>query len=163
MAKKSESNTKPSVAEAQLTQTSAPSQQLYAATFAKRLRDLREAKGLSKSDLAKAVWGTTTDTRGYTVARNRDRISVYEDGAQVPTPENLKAIAAALDVNPSELAPDIVTNTASANKKPAISMTIIDGHPDQAVLTVNCPVSVVLAAQIIQMIAADPVASTALK
>lgn len=136
---------------------------LYAATFARRLRELREARNLSKSDLAKMVWGTMTDSRGYTVSRNRDRVSVYEDGKAVPSQENLKQLADALGVAVGDLAPDLVTSKTSTAKKPAISMSVVEGATDRAVLTINCQVSLALAAQIIQMISSDPVAVASLK
>lgn len=37
--------------------------------FARRLVDAMARKGMSQSDLARAVWGSTTDTRGRDVAR----------------------------------------------------------------------------------------------
>lgn len=61
-------------------------------------------QGMSASDLARQVWGSTTDKRGYSVARNRDRISHYLAGTSFPEPQNLGAIAKILDVPVEELA-----------------------------------------------------------
>ena len=61
-------------------------------------------QGMSASDLARQVWGSTTDKRGYSVARNRDRVSHYLAGTSFPEPQNLEAIARILDVPPEELA-----------------------------------------------------------
>jgi transcriptional regulator with XRE-family HTH domain len=73
--------------------------------FGKKLAEAMRHKGLSASDLARAVWGEKKDARGYPVARNRDRISHYLKGAQMPTPENLTKIANALEVELDELTP----------------------------------------------------------
>jgi len=45
------------------------------------------------SDLAREAFGTKIDNRGYTVARKRDRISVYLRGLQTPDPKNLGLLA----------------------------------------------------------------------
>ena len=67
-------------------------------TFGDLLREQMQAKKISAADLARAVWGTTTDYRGYTVARGRDRIGHYLAGTSFPEKENLQKIAAALRV-----------------------------------------------------------------
>lgn len=54
---------------------------------------------ISASDLARGVWGTMTDPRGYEVARNRDRIGHYLSGKSYPAMENLKKIAKVLGVD----------------------------------------------------------------
>lgn len=54
--------------------------------FARRLHVAMTAKGLSNSDLARAVWGETADGKGYKVARNRDRIGVYWSWVPRPSP-----------------------------------------------------------------------------
>jgi hypothetical protein len=55
-------------------------------------------KRLSASDLAREVWGTAKDYRGYTVSRGRDRIGRYLEGTSFPEKENLIKIAKALGV-----------------------------------------------------------------
>ncbi len=50
-------------------------EQIQMQEFGRRVHDLRMARGMSQSDLARAIGGTTKDARGYDVARNRDRIS----------------------------------------------------------------------------------------
>jgi hypothetical protein len=62
------------------------------------------AEPITSSELAHRVWGTVKDTRGYDVARNRDRIGQYLRGKSYPTPENLQGIAKALGVPEAELA-----------------------------------------------------------
>jgi len=73
-----------------------------------------KAKGVSASDLAAAIWGRSTDSRGYSVARNRDRIGHYTAGTSYPAPENLAKIAEVLnvpveDLNPLPPAPPVGT------------------------------------------------------
>lgn len=60
--------------------------------------------GLNPSDLARAVWGSRDDKRGYSVAINRDRIGRYLDGTSYPEPENLKRLADALGIPVESLA-----------------------------------------------------------
>jgi transcriptional regulator with XRE-family HTH domain len=66
--------------------------------FRRRLLDVMAEKRMSQSDLARAIWGNTTDNRGRTVAANRDRISNYCNGKQYPEPETLIKLAQALSV-----------------------------------------------------------------
>jgi hypothetical protein len=63
--------------------------------FAAWLAAQMAARGLNHSDLARAIWGTVPDTRGYDVARNRDRIGAYLKGNSYP---NLKTIWKLQDV-----------------------------------------------------------------
>lgn len=72
--------------------------------FAIALRAAMNEAKVSASDLARIVWGSTTDKRGYSVARNRDRIGHYLSGTSYPEPENLQKIADALDVPVDDLA-----------------------------------------------------------
>ena len=72
--------------------------------FAKTLQACMQQAGLNNSDLARCVWGTTTDNRGITVARNRDRIGRYLAGTSYPNPGNLWKIAGALGVPLEHLA-----------------------------------------------------------
>jgi transcriptional regulator with XRE-family HTH domain len=71
--------------------------------FADNLARLMQAKGMKQSDLAREVWGTAKDKRGYEVARNRDRISAYLAGAGIPETDNLNKIAAALGCTAEDL------------------------------------------------------------
>lgn len=66
--------------------------------FAKTLKASIKAAGINNSELARRVWGSTTDSRGYPVARNRQRISEYLKGNSYPEPYNLWKIAGALGV-----------------------------------------------------------------
>lgn len=59
---------------------------------------------MSASELARQIWGSTTDKRGYSVARNRDRIGHYLNATSYPEPANLDAMAQALGVPVEALA-----------------------------------------------------------
>lgn len=120
--------------------------------FARRLHKLMAQNNMSQSDLARAVWGTTEDNRGYTVARGRERISQYIRGKSLPDPKNLAAIARALHVTPEELAPDIAAASV-ATDNPEVGMTAIAGHPDKVLLQVNKLVPFGIAAQVINLLA----------
>ena len=72
--------------------------------FADRLRDAMKRNNLNASEVARRVWGTSKDRRGYTVARNRDRIGHYLSGRSYPEPENLQKLAEAVGLTIEELA-----------------------------------------------------------
>jgi transcriptional regulator with XRE-family HTH domain len=69
--------------------------------FAARLR--QGMNGRSNSALAREVWGTIKDSRGYDVAKNRDRVAAYLKGSAYPEPENLAKIADVLGIPIEEL------------------------------------------------------------
>jgi transcriptional regulator with XRE-family HTH domain len=114
-------------------------------------------RGMSQSDLARAVWGKDVDSRGYDVAKNRDRISTYLKGNAVPTPANMAAIAKELGVEVSDLAPD-VTASAIDREQPAISVTMIAGHPDKVHLQINKLVSMIVMSKIMALLTEDEAA-----
>jgi transcriptional regulator with XRE-family HTH domain len=114
--------------------------------FARRLHTLLAQGGMSQSDLARAIWGPGTDPRGYNVAKNRDRIVHYLRGRSLPNPENLRKMAEALGVTPEELMPP--TSAAVDDENPAVSISMVGGHPGRAHLVVNKLVSMKLALQI---------------
>ncbi|MDR3472218.1 MAG: helix-turn-helix transcriptional regulator [Devosia sp.] len=124
---------------------------LSIAEFARKLQELRGSKGWNQSDLARAVWGETTDTRGRTVARNRDRISQYERGESVPEPENLARLAEALGVEVSELAPAITAATID-REDPEISMVAVAGHRDKVHLQLNILLPLSIALEIVALV-----------
>lgn len=119
--------------------------------FAERLHQLMIEKGLSQSELARAVWGETKDSRGYSVARNRDRISAWLRGETVPEAANLSRLAQALDTPVTELAPDL-TISAVERTLPAVAMTMVGGHSDLTLLQVHQLVPLEVAARIITLL-----------
>jgi transcriptional regulator with XRE-family HTH domain len=119
--------------------------------FASRLQHLRSLKGWSQSDLAREVWGETTNREGRKVARNRDRISAYEMGKSWPDPHNLMKLVKALDTTPEYLAPSITGSTIE-RQNPEFSMMGIAGHADKVLLKVNRLMSMNIATMIIQLL-----------
>lgn len=108
---------------------------------------------MSQSDVARAVWGTTTDKRGYTVARNRDRVSAYEAGKAFPEADNLMKLADLFGVDVKELAPEhVASGAAGARAKPAVNLTVVDASQGLAHLTVDVVVSFELAAQVVRLL-----------
>ena len=119
--------------------------------FARKLQDLRIAKGWNQSDLARAIWGTTIDKRGRIVAKSRDRISEYEKGISVPEPDNMQKLADALGVSVEELAPRVVAG-AIDREDPAMQMTMVTGHPGRVHLVINQLLPLAVAAQIVALV-----------
>jgi hypothetical protein len=75
------------------------------ARFAQTLNKAMRQRGMSPSDLAREVFGSHTDIRGYSVARNRDRIGAYLAGISYPqNSETLRKLAEALGLRPEMLA-----------------------------------------------------------
>lgn len=129
--------------------------ELEVQAFGRKLRELMNLKGASASDLARHVWGQTTDKNGYPVARNRDRVSQYLRGKSYPERGNLEKIAFFFGVDPKVLAPEVVRT--AARPEPAIQMTAIPGASDRVHLKINSLVSLSKAAQIIVLMESDPV------
>lgn len=128
-----------------------PVESLEIQSFARKLHEAMTRADMSQSDLARAVWGETTDKMGRPVARNRDRISQYLAGKAVPEPKNLQKIADVLGVDPLDLAPNITAATIE-REDPTIQMTVVAGHTNRAHLRVNALVDVTIAAQIISIL-----------
>jgi transcriptional regulator with XRE-family HTH domain len=71
--------------------------------FVDALTAAMEKRNLTASDLARALWGTTKDTRGYDVAKGRDRIGYFLRGVHFPDHKNLQKLAKALGVTVEKL------------------------------------------------------------
>ncbi len=131
-----------------------PQMEIRLQEFSRRLFQAMQEKGWTQSDLAREAFGATTDQRGYKVARNRDRVSVYLRGKSVPDPKNLKLLADALGTTPEELAPDLYANSHAMHERPEISINAVAGHPDQVHLMVNKIVKLTVASQVFALLAA---------
>jgi transcriptional regulator with XRE-family HTH domain len=121
--------------------------------FARRLKEMRVAKGWKQSDLARAVWGEKQNKDGRMVAKNRDRISQYEQARGYPTAPNLKKIADALGCEPLDLDPDIASTWNALQplrigdgSRTVLNITTDPLNPSMADITVNAylPTSVAL-------------------
>lgn len=73
--------------------------------FPERLARLMEDNNVTKSDLARLMWGTIVDERGYDVPKNRQSIGKYLAGKATPTHKTIRLMADALKVNVGELDP----------------------------------------------------------
>jgi hypothetical protein len=105
--------------------TISPETQAMHREFADRLTKWMNDAGLKQSDLARKIWGTTKDKRGYEVARNRDRISSYLAGVGLPEPENLQKLADALGCEPGDLVgPANVTRPLTRARSPQVDIQL---------------------------------------
>ena len=73
--------------------------------FAGRLVALMHERGLSKSDVARLMYGSYTDANGHNVAKHRDRLTAWTLGRQMPKAQQLAALATALRVPVHALVP----------------------------------------------------------
>jgi transcriptional regulator with XRE-family HTH domain len=128
-----------------------PLEKLELSEFSKRLTDLMARRGLSQSDVARAIWGTTTDGRGREVARNRDRLSHYVRGSQMPEPKTMSALAKVLGVEMADLNPALDRDAAGRGAEQPL-LTMVGGRTDMAVLSINRMVPLKLAVQILQLL-----------
>lgn len=120
--------------------------------FAKTLNELMAVKGMSQSDVARAIWGSVTDNRGRDVARNRDRISNYCRGQQLPEPKTVRALAELFGVQVVDLHPPLAL-PPGPRAAPDMTMAVVGGRPDMALLTVNKMVPLRLAVQVLALLA----------
>ena len=120
--------------------------------FSRRLRQAMIDAGLSQSELAAKIWGRTADNRGYSVAKGRDRISIYLKGMALPDHANIQKLADALGLSVEELAPDMKAQSVERDY-PEIGITKAPGHPDKILLRVNKLVPMEVAAKIFAILA----------
>lgn len=117
--------------------------------FARRLHAAMTNKGMNNSDLARALWGETTDTKGYKVAKNRDRIAVYLRGEGLPAPATLHKMADVLDVPKEELMPEIATPNIDRSH-PEFAMKML-GNTNRVQLQINAIVPLSVAVEITRL------------
>lgn len=96
--------------------------------FADALRAAMKKANMTASDVARQIWGTTTNPRGYEIARNRDRISQYLTGNSYPGPENLQKLADAVGVHVSVLQIDNPPRYA-VRRQPSLRRAATPGAP----------------------------------
>jgi transcriptional regulator with XRE-family HTH domain len=125
-----------------------PSQRLRMQTFARKLHAAMTARGMSQSDLARAAFGEYTNAGGYTVAKNRDRVSVYLAGKSLPDAKNLELLAKALDMPVEELAPPEAV-PAAIREAPSLVMEAIPDQQGLVQLRLNKVLPLELAAKIV--------------
>jgi transcriptional regulator with XRE-family HTH domain len=128
--------------------------------FARKVREAMLDKRMSASDLARAVWGTATDFRGYKVARNRDRIGHYLAGVSYPEPDNLKKLAEALGLPIEELVIDDPRPEGSGLKEGRAGMLdtqiiMLNAYPGVCTVQLRRLMSVETAMKIMRLIQED--------
>jgi transcriptional regulator with XRE-family HTH domain len=124
--------------------------------FAANLTALREDRGLNKSGLARELFGTEIDKRGYTVAKNRDRITAWESGKATPTKENIKLVADYFGIDPVDLAPDIAGRQSHTTVATAIQVRVSDASPDRAHVQLDVVLPIQTAFEIANVVARAP-------
>jgi len=110
--------------------------------FARRLYQLMLKRGWNQSEL------------GRQSGLPRDRISTYIRGKTTPTPQNVEALAKALNIAPQDLLPDHVESAIDADN-PAFEMKISPNDQSVAWLRVNRLVSVKTAVKVAELLEAD--------
>jgi hypothetical protein len=123
------------------------------ATFAKLLRGAMLNRKMNASDLARAIWGTTTDPRGYEVAKNRDRVGAYLAGTGYPSRETLPKLCEAVGLDPS-LIP--MPTRSSAPREfagtPDVTITLLTEHPGMCSMYIRKVIPVDIGMQIMTLV-----------
>jgi len=118
--------------------------------FAARLYSLMCERELNASGLARELWGTTTNEKGYEVAKGRERIHYWLKGRQLPDSENLGRLAHALRTRPEALVP--IPSIEEQTDGEYVIQTI-PGYPDKLHLRVDKVMDKAQAARIIALLA----------
>lgn len=113
--------------------------------FARALHAATQAKGMSNSDLAREIWGETKDSKGYAVARNRDRIAVYLAAKGAPEAATLHKMAEILEVPKGSLADEMMTAVVDRTRR-EFSIDVIEGDARRVHIVVDTimPLSIAL-------------------
>jgi len=108
---------------------------------------------MNASDLARAIWGTTTDPRGYEVAKNRDRVGAYLAGTGYPSRETLPKLCEAVGLDPS-LIP--MPTRSSAPREfagtPDVTITLLTEHPGMCSMYIRKVIPVDIGMQIMTLV-----------
>jgi transcriptional regulator with XRE-family HTH domain len=125
--------------------------------FARRLREAMVARQLSASDVARAIWGTVPDPRGYQVAKNRDRIGAYLAGTGYPSKETLPKLCEAVGLSIEELpVPMRSTAARSTASSPAdLSFSLLQDHPGLCSIYVRTVMSIELGLKSVALVQQD--------
>jgi transcriptional regulator with XRE-family HTH domain len=117
--------------------------------FANTLRNAMAEQQMTQSDVARAVWGNTTDPRGYQVAKNRDRIGAYLAGTGYPSKETLPKLCKAVGLSMDKL-PPATRSTAPRAGARDFSFSIL---PDETVfIEMRKVVSMDIGLKILQLV-----------
>jgi hypothetical protein len=114
------------------------------------------ARQMSASDLARAIWGNTTDPRGYLVAKNRDRIGAYLAGTGYPSKETLPKLCEAVGLSINELPTPQRSTAARAPVSPTdLSFSLLQDHPGLCSLYIRTIMSVEIGMKILALVRQD--------
>ena len=125
--------------------------------FAEALFEAMTRKHMNASDVARNIWGTITDYRGYEVAKNRDRITFYLQARSYPRPDTMRKLVELMDLPPEFLKHDTPARGAAVQpsiKTKNMQMTVLDGDPSQALFTLSMVLPTTFVAELIQRIEA---------
>lgn len=114
--------------------------------FPSRLRAIMDARDLNQSDIARMVFGTTTNEKGNVVARNRSQVSRWMQGSTLPDDRSLRKLAEALEIPREELLP-------KKAPPPDATVEMRDLGEGRAHLRVDKVVPLAVAAKIVSMLA----------
>jgi transcriptional regulator with XRE-family HTH domain len=115
--------------------------------FAKRIYTLRLAKGWSQSELARQA------------GLNRDAVSNYARGNNMPDPANLKKLAKALGVEASDLLPNYDEQALDMEANPALEIKTSQEDPSRSWVRLNREVSTGTVVKIMQALEEDGAAA----
>lgn len=117
--------------------------------FGRRLYRLLLSKGWSQSELARRA------------NLPRYAVSVYVRGKSLPTPGNVKRLAAALGVPETSLLPNIAEDAIGDDEAPAFEMKVSATAPNAAWLRVNQLVSTATAMKVAELLSSDEIVNRA--
>ena len=121
-------------------------QQEQLAEFARNLQAFRKDRGWTQSDLAREVWGETTESRtGKRVAKNRDMISRWESGNSCPSEIKLREVCDATGWAYEKLAPSMMASKLETEQARVQLREVVQG---QTHIKINALVPSLIAAKI---------------
>jgi transcriptional regulator with XRE-family HTH domain len=115
--------------------------------FPDRLQRLMDQKKMTRAELARHIWGTMVDERGYTVARNRQTVSRYLAGKTDPNETTKRLIAEALGVTYKQLYP----NDDPVNR-PGSGVTLTSMGSQRCRVDISLELPMDVATQVIQLV-----------
>lgn len=123
-------------------------------TMGERIVRLRTAAGIdSAAELARRIYGTTTDKRGYSVAKNRDTIWRYETNKAMPSRKNIERMAVVLGVTVAELDPSRASPGVPVAKQLPMKMEMLSNGTDARISVTSAEIPNELAMQLYKAVA----------
>lgn len=113
-------------------------------TFAQRLQQVMRERGITKSELARRLYGTAVNTRGYEQPRNLQQIRRLLDENSTPQISTVQKVAREIGVPPSALMPELKARPGSG-----IYVEQVDEANSRLEVTITAPTEVVRAAVLI--------------